>query len=140
MADTMGGLAFQPIVPFQHLPRFRHEGPVLPEVGEGPSPRLQGGPPSWQGLRDLQVQPALQGPPALRLRAAQASRGGRRKAAFAVLGRRRRGPHAVRHRIRWFSKPSGASPCTACPAASCLPPSPPLPASPPPRTCRATPC
>src|SRR5690606_26348612 len=66
MADTMGGLAFQPIVPFQHLPRFRHEGPVLPEVGEGPSPRLQGGPPSWQGLRDLQVQPPFQGAPALK--------------------------------------------------------------------------
>src|SRR5690606_27297133 len=49
-----------------HLPRFCHEGPVLPEVGEGPSPRLQGGPPSWQGLRDLQVQPAFQGAPALR--------------------------------------------------------------------------
>src|SRR5690348_5505543 len=42
-----------------------HEGPVLPEVGEDPPPRLQGGPPPWQGLRDLQVQPAFQGAPAL---------------------------------------------------------------------------
>src|SRR6202008_3291343 len=38
-----------------------HEGPVLPEVGEGPSPRLQGRSPPWQGLRDLQVEPAFQG-------------------------------------------------------------------------------
>src|SRR3546814_10184263 len=38
-----------------------HEGPVLPEIGEGPSPRLQGRASQWQGLRDLQEQPALQG-------------------------------------------------------------------------------
>src|SRR3546814_13406852 len=31
-----------------------HEGPVLPEIGEGPSPRLQGRASPWQGLRDLQ--------------------------------------------------------------------------------------
>src|SRR3546814_2917395 len=43
-----------------------HEGPVLPEIGEGPSPRLQGRASPWQGLRDLQEQPALQGAPALR--------------------------------------------------------------------------
>src|SRR5690606_3315737 len=53
-----------PVIPFPA--EVRHEGPVLPEVGEGPSPRLQGGPPSWQGLRDLQVQPPFQGAPALK--------------------------------------------------------------------------
>src|SRR5690606_3917069 len=42
-----------------------HEGPVLPEVGEDPSPRLQGRSSSRQGLRDLQVEPAFQGAPAL---------------------------------------------------------------------------
>src|SRR5690606_23794033 len=42
-----------------------HEGPVLPEVGEEPSPRLQSRSPSRQGLRDLQVEPAFQGAPAL---------------------------------------------------------------------------
>src|SRR5690606_41740718 len=57
--------AFLPPFPYPTL--FR--SPVLPEVGEGPSPRLQGGPPSWQGLRDLQVQPPLQGAPALKPRA-----------------------------------------------------------------------
>jgi hypothetical protein len=44
-----------PITP-KFLPRFCHEGFVLLEVGEDPSPRLQGGSPSWQGLRDLQAQ------------------------------------------------------------------------------------
>src|SRR5690606_16518783 len=53
-----------PVAP-NRSPRFHHEGPVLPEVGEGPPPRLQGRPSPWQGLRDLQVQPALQGAPAL---------------------------------------------------------------------------
>jgi hypothetical protein len=53
-----------PITP-KFLPRFCHEGFVLLEVGEDPSPRLQGGSPSWQGLRDLQVQPAFQGASAL---------------------------------------------------------------------------
>jgi hypothetical protein len=48
-----------------------HEGAVLPEVGEGPSPRLQGGPPSWQGFRDLQVESAFQGAPALKKQRAQ---------------------------------------------------------------------
>src|SRR3546814_16174521 len=43
-----------------------HEGPVLPEIGEGPSQRLQGRASPWHGLRDLQEQPALQGAPALR--------------------------------------------------------------------------
>ena len=47
------------------LPRLCYEGVVLPEVGEDPSPRLQGRSPPWQGLRDLQVQPAFQGTPAL---------------------------------------------------------------------------
>src|SRR3546814_17319369 len=43
-----------------------HEGPVLPEIGEGPSPRLQGRASPWQGLRDLHEQPALNAAPALR--------------------------------------------------------------------------
>src|SRR2546427_78034 len=42
-----------------------HESPVLPEVGEGPSPRLQGRPSSRQDLRHLQVEPAFQGASAL---------------------------------------------------------------------------
>src|SRR5690606_28234126 len=42
-----------------------HESPVLPEVGQVPPPRLQGRAPSRQDLRDLQVEPALQGSPAL---------------------------------------------------------------------------
>src|SRR5690606_27621337 len=42
----------------------------LPEVGEGPSPRLQGRSSPWQGLRDLQVEPAFQGAPALIARSA----------------------------------------------------------------------
>jgi len=41
------------------------ESPVLPEVGQEPPPRLQGRAPPWQGVRDLQVEPALQGTPAL---------------------------------------------------------------------------
>jgi hypothetical protein len=55
-------------LPIHIQPRYRrgfHEGLVLPEVGEGPSPRLQGRPPPWQGLRDLQVESAFQGAPAL---------------------------------------------------------------------------
>src|SRR4051812_38180284 len=53
---------------FHHPFHFRgcHEGPVLPEVGEDPPPRLQGGPPPWQGLRDLQVESAFQSAPALK--------------------------------------------------------------------------
>src|SRR5690606_14938122 len=53
-----------PVAP-QPFPRFHHEGPVLPQVGEGPPPRLQGRASPRQGLRDLQVQPAFQGAPAL---------------------------------------------------------------------------
>src|SRR5690606_41447938 len=41
-----------------------HEGPVLPEVGEDPSSRLQGRSSSRLGLRALQVDPAFQGAPA----------------------------------------------------------------------------
>src|SRR4249919_3844847 len=59
-----------------------HEGPVLPEVGEDPSPRLQGGSPSWQGFRDLQVQPAFQGPPALNPGRRTRDGKGRSNAAF----------------------------------------------------------
>src|SRR6476469_8848420 len=59
-----------------------HEGPVLPEVGEDPSPRLQGGSPSWQGFRDLQVQPAFQGPPALNPGRHTGDGKGRSNAAF----------------------------------------------------------
>src|SRR5688572_9004354 len=79
---------FHPIFP--HFISFEvcHEGPVLPEVGEGPSPRLQGRSPPWQGLRDLQVEPAFQGSSALI--SISASSGvpcdteGRRTAAFRV--------------------------------------------------------
>ena len=64
-----------------------HEGSVLPEVGEDPSPRLQGGPPSWQGFRDLQVQPTFQGAPAL---SAGTSRLGKTPAKAGVfVGERR---------------------------------------------------
>src|SRR3546814_12763349 len=68
-----------------------HEGPVLPEIGEGPSPRLQGRASPWQGLRDLQEQPALQGAPALRHLPALPGSAcvlqvkGRRNAAFCRL-------------------------------------------------------
>jgi hypothetical protein len=73
----MRGLIFvpaEPLVRSGHIPRqlqskfpeVRHESPFLPEVGKDPSSRLQGGPPPWQGLRDLQVEPAFQSAPALK--------------------------------------------------------------------------
>jgi hypothetical protein len=72
----MRGSIFVPAVPLiradpiprQFHPKFPevcHESPFLPEVGKDPSSRLQGGPPPWQGLRDLQVESALQSTPAL---------------------------------------------------------------------------
>src|SRR5690606_27223324 len=70
-------LSFSPVAlhPFSEV---CHEGPVLPEVGEGPSPRLQGRSSPWQGLRDLQVEPAFQGAPALNAPPASGTPGGHR--------------------------------------------------------------
>src|SRR3546814_4710949 len=81
----------------QPLPRFHHEGPVLPEAGKEPSPRLQVGPRPRQDLRDLQDQPAFQGAPALRRFVVEPSharlpRKGRSDAAFL-----RCGSHAAEH-------------------------------------------
>src|SRR5690606_32309377 len=115
----------------QPLPRFHHEGPVLPEVGEESSPRLQGGPPLRQDLRDLQDQPALQGPPALSSR--RASEKGRGNAAFFV-GDAPTGPRGStigRPPTRTLPCASRSSPCSPCPGP---------PASPWPRVRPATPC
>src|SRR4249919_876415 len=64
---VLQALFFSPILPPLLLAVLGicHESPVVPQVGEDPPSRLQGRPPSRQGLRDLQVQPAFQGPPAL---------------------------------------------------------------------------
>src|SRR5690606_19780407 len=102
----------------QPLPRFHHEGPVLPEVGEESSPRLQGGPPPRQDLRDLQDQPALQGPPALSFRAGRPGKAAEtRPFSWATPGgsggsRGLRGSGGSRDcdRLRGFRRSHGATP------------------------------
>src|SRR4249919_3338342 len=64
---VLQALFFSPILPPLLLAVLGicHESPVVPQVGEDPPSRLQGRPPSRQGLRDLQIQPAFQGSAAL---------------------------------------------------------------------------
>src|SRR5690606_29925003 len=87
---------------FRHpISEARHEGPVLPEVGEGPSPRLQGRSSPWQGLRDLQVQPAFQGAPAL----SDAVRPRAAPSWLPVRGRRNATPARFRARENLAARP-----------------------------------
>src|SRR5690348_16005850 len=54
--------------PWPHFNRgVCREGAFVPEVRETAASRLQGRAPSRQGVRDLQVEPAFQGAPALNL-------------------------------------------------------------------------
>src|SRR4249919_3724799 len=91
---TMRGFAFSPLI---SVAEVCHEGVVLPEVCEDPSPRLQGGPPPWQGLRDLQVEPAFQSAPALKQQACP-----RRASAETCASARRQQIHRKAAAMRLF--------------------------------------
>jgi hypothetical protein len=85
------------LIPTQQSPTKKcHESTVFPQVGQIASSRLQDRAPPRQGLRDLQKQSTLQGPPALNLAAPQAIKG-RQRAAFllSATGTLPVGPHEL---------------------------------------------
>jgi hypothetical protein len=72
--------------------RRRRESPVFSQVRQDPPPRLQGGASPWQGLRDLQEQPALQGASALSQGLSVVNDKGRESGPFLLGPRRESGP------------------------------------------------